>query len=362
MSPLPWLRARRSATLLALAALVVPGYACDLPTRVPLLDTDWEAVVLTDTITTAELLPASMRVDDRGFVLDSFAVSSEVRLGDVCELCTCFDGPIPPIEMDPRDWRVELPAGLSEANLEGGTARLTLHNEVGFDVLDDGIGGKGWLDVAFVDTRTEEELDRVHVEGSLPPGDSLVVAFDLAGLVLSPYLVARVSGATPGTDCRTVEITPDLGFRADVALRDVVARSVHVLVSDAAVALPDYDLELPDAVADRLRPGDARVSVEVEASTRLPASLGLELSAASSPDALFTGEAALYTPLTLPAAAPGDPIRVRKEYLVDLAPLEGADRLYLATHNRVLGSRRVELRGSESIEFSVRLRARIPSR
>lgn len=326
------------------------------------METEWEAVLVADTIATAQLLPESMRIGPEGFILDEFTTSNEVRLGEVCDICTCFEGPIPPIELAPQDWPMKLPPGLSEATLDGGTARLTLHNEIGFDVLDDGQGGKGWLVVEFVDIRTEKVLDSVRVAGSFPSGDSLVVVFDLSNLVLSSYLVARVSGRTPGSGCDDFELTPELGFRADVSLEDVVASSVWVLVSDWAVSLPDREFELPALIADRLRPGDAEVTVEVELGTRLPTSMELTLSAAADPAHLFTDQAALYTPLPLPAGARDQTLRIRKEYVVDVAPLQGAERLYLATRNRITGSRRVELRGSEGVEYRVTLKARIPSR
>lgn len=346
---------------LLLVAATLPAAACDIPTRVPLVDTEWEAVVLTDTITTTELLPDGMRVTEAGFVLDSFTTTSEVRLGEVCEVCTCFEGPIPPIELAPRDWEVRLPPGLAEAPLDGGAARLVLHNEVGFDVLDDGEGGKGWLLVELVDIRTGAGLDTVRVGGSFPPGDSLVVEFDLEGIVLSPFLVARMSGRTPGSGCHDVDVTPDLGFRADVALRDVLAPWVRVDLSDAAVTPAGRDIDLPGFVADRLRPGDAEVVVDVSLASRLPTAVDLSLSAAPTPGSLFTGAAALYTPLLLPAGG-DEPVVVRKEFVVDVAALEGADRLYIASRGRVAGDRRVELRGGEGIEYRVTLRARIPSR
>ena len=76
-------------------------------------------------------------------MIDSFSAEGEVRLRDVCELCTCFQGPIPSFQLSPHDWPVPLPAGVLSAKLESGRADVTIHNQVGFDILYDGDGHDG---------------------------------------------------------------------------------------------------------------------------------------------------------------------------------------------------------------------------
>lgn len=124
------------------------------------------------TVAAADLLPAGVRVDPWGFTIDSFAAAASIRLGEVCELCICFDGPIPGLDITPHDWPVRLPAGLSEAQLLAGRARLVLVNEIGFDVLDDGISGKGYLDIVLIDRYTDTVIESVHLDGTFPPADS----------------------------------------------------------------------------------------------------------------------------------------------------------------------------------------------
>jgi hypothetical protein len=248
------------------------------------------------------------------------------------------------------------------ATLESGTARVVLHNEVSFDLLNDGDGNQGWMFVHLTDTRDGTLLQTVFLGEPFPPGDSLDLSFDLTGLELNRYLVARVSGRMPGSGCQDVELTPESGIRARVELDEVVASSVEVWVNDQALAMPERSFPLPSLVADRLRSGEAELTVEVEIATRLPAGVEIGMSAAGARDDLFTANAALYTPLLIPVGGREAPRWVRKLYVVRLDPLRTADRLYLHTRNRFLESRPMVLRGGESVTYQIRVRAEIPSR
>jgi hypothetical protein len=70
-------------------------------------------VAVEKNVRTADLLPDGVRIDPRGFVIDSFSATSSIRLGDVCELCTCFDGPIPELEFSEHEWPLRLPSGMT---------------------------------------------------------------------------------------------------------------------------------------------------------------------------------------------------------------------------------------------------------
>ena len=346
--------------VLLAGALALGG--CDLPTELPRWDTAWDVVLAADTISTAELLPDELGLTDEGFVLEDFQSESTVALGDVCELCTCFDGPIPPLEIAPTDWELRLPPRVLAVRVLRGSAELVLHNEMAFDILDDGEGGRGFLQVELVDTRTDEVFETVRFDDPLPPGDSVRLDFDLPSLDLTPRVVARVRGETPGSGCDDVELDPEDGFRARVRLRNVVARDALVILSDESVAPPGRTVELPGGLADRLRPDDAELAAEVEVGSRLPAAVDVELSAAADPDDLYTARAALFTPLVLPMGGVDAPAEVRKTFLMELDRLEGAESLRLEGRSRITTSRIVRLRGGESVTYRVRLRARIPNR
>lgn len=341
--------------------LALPFQACDLPTRLPLYDTYWDVVAVRDSISTDDLLPAAVRATSEGFTIDSWSVDGEVLLGDVCEVCTCFEGPVPSFEIAPHDWPVELPPGLIGATLERGSAHLVLHNHVGFDVLDDGDGGRGFLAVALTDVRDGKVMRQVAITEPFPPGDSLRLSFDMTGLALSQYLVARVHGFMPGSKC-PVPLTPESGFRSTVELRDVLASSVEVWVTDQALRLPERSFDLPSFVAERLRPGDASLTLEVAVETSLPADLEIGLSAAGRLEDLFSERAALYTPLLIPAGSVGASREVSKTYVVQIGPLYRADRIHLDTRNRFVARGPMRLEGGESVSYRVRLRAEVPSR
>lgn len=349
---------------LAGAALLValPGLgACDIPTETPRWNTDWTLLGIQDSIVTGELLPEAVREVGTAFVLDSIASSRKITLGQVCEVCTCFEGPIPRIEIAPQDWTVPLPSGVSEATLTRGTARVKLVNQLGFDLLDNGEGDRGWLLAQLVDRRTNTVMDSVRIEDPFPPGDSLTLSFDLQGLQLHRSMVARVQGVTPGTGCESIDLTEDLGIRADVVVRDMEATGVKITLYDHAVAVPDQTIDIPQLLRDRLRAGEAEVSLEADVVTTVGATFDLSLSLASDPSKLFTPEATLWTPIPVPPGTLEEPSRVRKLYLLDVAALQEAETLFLSGRNRVEGNRTVEIRGGEGVVYRVFIHATVPT-
>jgi len=136
---------------------------------------------------------------------------------------------------------------------------------------------------------------------------------------------------------------------------------VVIFLSDAAVAVPDEVIDLPEAVANRLRAGEARVTLDVEVITTVAAELDLVMSVAGDPAHLFTENAALYTPVPIPSGSLEEPSIVRKSFLLDLEGLEGAEALHLSARNRVAGSRSVSIRGGEGVHYRVIIRAELPS-
>jgi len=354
-------RLRPNARGIGLALLSALGVgavaACDLPTELPRWDTVWDVAVVSDTVATSSLLPEGVRISGEGFVVDTFRSESSVRLRDVCELCTCFEGPIPELEIAPTDFPVRLPSGVLRADILRGSADVVLHNETGFDVLRNEEGDRGFLLVELTDSWTGEVLESVLVDEPFPPGDSLSLTLELPRIELSSRHVARVSGRTPGSGCDTVPLTPESGFRSRVALREVVSSGVQVILSDATLRVPSRDLDLPGWLAERLRPEDAELAVEVEVDSRVPVRYELELSAASDPTALFTERAALFTPLVVDGSG-----SVTRRFLLDLERIQDADRLLFESRSRVLGSRIVRLEGDEAVTYRVRVLARVPTR
>lgn len=333
-----------------------------MPFDAPEWSTDWTFLGIEDTVATSRFLPQGVREGGDGFVVDSLGTSQAVLLGDVCEVCTCFTGPIPPVTITPSEWYLPLPPGLSAARIATGTARVVLVNELGFDLLRDGQGGEGFLSVQLVDRLTNEAVDSLRFSEPFPPGGSIDLSFDLAGLEVHRNMVARVQGFTPGSGCDTVPLAPESGILTDVVLEDVRAQDVTVIVSDAALVIEPEAIDLPGLVSDRLRPGDARLSLEVEMITSVPIEVEVLLSVAASPEALFTEKSGLFTPILVPPGSPEDPGTVRKTFLLDVEEIERAETLHIDSRNRVLGSRRVTVRGGERVAYRVWLHAELPSR
>jgi hypothetical protein len=143
-------------------------------------------------------------------------------------------------------------------------------------------------------------------------------------------------------------------------LEDLVAPSVRAVLLDSDLFIPPRDFDLPGEVASRLRPGEASVFLDVDIAAALPVGTEFELSVAADPTELFTERAALYTPIVVPAASAE--LTLRKTFVVDVATLSVAERLFVSTRNRILDSPVVTLRGGESIRYRIALRAEIPTR
>jgi hypothetical protein len=235
-------------------------------------------------------------------------------------------------------------------------------NHIGFDLMDDGQGGTGRIDVVLTDGNTGEIVDRAEITESWPAGDSVALDFELSERRLYSGLVARMSGHTPGSGDCDVDLMEESGFGARVELRDVVARSVSVSVRESTLALEPKSLTLPDALASRLRPGEARVAVAVELTSRVQTAAEIDFSVAAAPDALFTGAASLHTPLVLPSGTLATPADARGLYLIDLTGVPESKHLYFAARTKITSGRVVRLTGAESIRYRLLVRAEVPSR
>jgi len=347
--------------LLPLLLLVSAG--CDLPLDLPTWETRWILDAASDTLRAEDFLPAGVRITPEGFAVDPLESGEEVTLEEICEFCICLTGPVPSLTLTPFDWGVPLPGGIRGAHLTAGTATLALINRLGFDLLRDGNGGEGFLSVELLDLREGRTLDSLRIDSPFPPGDTLHISFPLGGLELHRGVVARVRGEIPGTGCDTIPLTPELGIGTEVRIQGVVAERVQLSLSDGALSLPSRRIPIPGALGERLRPGVARVLLEVEVESRVPAEVEATLSVAARPGELFTGEAGLYTPFLIPPFISGAPDgTVRRTFLLELSRLQGAGELHLATRTRILGDRVVELTGAESLRYRVTLHAELPSR
>ena len=346
---------------LALVAIVILG-ACDLPLDPPVWTTEWTLDLVRETRATVDLLPSGVTTDGSGFTIDPVSRSDSVSLGDVCEACTCFSGPVPALDIAPRDWRLPAPGGLSAAHLTGGEATLVLRNDVGFDLLRRADGAMGHLLVELVDTRSGSVLDAVTVVQSFPVGDSLEVRFGLDGLELQQNLVARVSGRLPGSGCDAVALDEGPTIGIGLSIQGARADSVFVLLSDHAVRATTRTVDVPDWLGDRLRVGDARLTLEVLARNGVQAEIEVELSVARALDALFGETSALTTPFLVAAGGASGATSSARPYVVDVGALAGTDALSIGMRSRVIGSRRVRLTGGETLEYRVVLRAEVPNR
>lgn len=357
----------RLRTLHPFAALlaVLAAAGCDwVPTGLPRYDTVWEFTLLSDSVRTVDLLPDEMSVDERGFVLDGWTFDRSVRLDEVCELCTCFDGPIPELQLEPTDWRIQLPGGLFSAPLSSGIARLTLTNRMGFDLLVNEAGRVGVLRVEILNGTgpAAQVLLSSESTASFPTDSTLVVDFDLSGIELTPSLIARVSGTTPGTTCQNLSLDPEDGIDAFIELRDVIAPEARVVLQDSDLRIEPTSVELPGFVVDRLRPRESELLTSIRIGSRLPAAVELLLSVSTDPALHRTEASALTTPVELGAAPADAEARFDREFLIDVARLGDAETLHFESVNRVVGNRIVTLTGGEQVTWDVRVRATLPSR
>ena len=352
----------RRPRLLLLPFAVCALTGCDIPTSVPVWDTEWEVLLARDSVPVGDVLPPEVEILAGGFRVASFETRDSVRLDEVCELCTCFDGPIPELTLEAQDYDFQLPDRLLEAPLERGSAVLELTNGLGFDLLDDGLGGRGFIRADLVDLRTGDTLVTRAWDESFPEGSTVTLELPLDGVLLHRSIVARVTGTTPGSRCDDLVLDPSDGLDVRVELRDVEAPSARILLNEADLAPPVRRAALPDAIADRLRPGEADLVVDLEVSSSLGLAVDLDLSVAASSEVLHASGAALDTPVRIPAGSLTDPVRLVRGYVVDPGLLVGRDSLIVSGRTSLSRGRTVTVTGPELLTYDVRLRARIPSR
>lgn len=338
-------------------------YSCDLPLEAPVWSTEWAVDLVVEDRSTVEFLPSGVSTDGHGFDIEPISRTDAVLLEDVCETCLCFSGPIPAIDLEPFSFALPAPGSLSSAVLDAGTARVTLVNNVGFDLLSDpSTGAFGLARVELVDTRTEALLDSVLVTDPFPPGDSIDISFDLAGIELQRNLVARFSASIPGTQCDSIPLTSESGIGTNLSLSDARAREIFVLVSDGQLGAPIRTIDLPAVLSDRIRAGDTRLVLEIEADNGVPLDVEYQVSVATVAEELFTSDAALFAPVRVLPGSTDSPVRTERPLVVDAAKLVGAGSVNVAVRARVLGSRRIRLIGAERLRVRATLRAELPSR
>jgi len=342
--------------------LLLAGSGCDLPTAVPAWDTEWELLLARDSVPVRDVVPPEVELVPDGFRVSRFVTRDSVRLEEVCELCTCFDGPIPQLTLEPQDYRFDLPNRLLEAPLSSGTAVLELTNGLGFDLLDDGFGNLGFVRADLVDQRTGDTLVTRVYGDAFPDQATVALTFPLDGVLLSRSIVARVTGITPGSQCDDLSLDPTDGLDVRVELRDIEAPSARILLNEADLAPPVRRAALPDFIASRLRPDASDIVVALTASSSLGLPVDLELSMAGASEDLYRAAAALTTPVRIAPGAPDDPTELRREYIVDPAVLQGRDSVVVAGRTSLSQGRSVIVRGPEVLTYEVRLRARVPSR
>jgi len=359
---MPSSRGLSAALVAPCAAALAVATGCDIPTSLPVWDTEWELVLARDSVAVRELLPDEVALGDDGFRVASFVRADSVRLDEVCELCTCFDGPIPEVELETQDYELGLPARLVEAPLVRGVARLELTNGLGFDLLDDGLGNRGFIRTDLVDRRTGDTLVTRVVDDPFPDGATVSLDFPLDGVLLHGSLVARVSGVTPGSSCEELSLHPSDGIDVRVEIRDVLAAEATIVLVAADLAPDLQRASLPDPLSDRLRPQESDLVVSLGVRSGLPLPVDLDLSVAASSSELFAPSAALTTPVRIAAGDPADVRPVRREFVVDPARLQGRDSLVVSGRTALPLGNLITVTGSEAITWDVRLHARVPSR
>jgi len=359
---MPDTRSRSALLASALSTLLWGIGGCDIPTSLPVWETEWELVVARDSVAVSALLPTEITLAEEGFRVDSFIRADSVRLDEVCELCTCFDGPIPELELETQDYELGLPARLVEAPLTRGTAVLELTNGLGFDLLDDGAGNRGFIRTDLVDRRTGDTLvTRVFGE-SFPDSATVTLEFPLDGVLLHGSLVARVSGFTPGSSCESLSLDPADGLDIRVEIRDVLAPTATIVLNEADLAPDLQRASVPTSLTDRLRPDAADLVLALGVRSALPLPIDLDLSVAASTRELFGAGAALTTPVRIEAGQVGDSEPLLREFVVSPALLQGRDSLVVSGRTTLPAGNLITVTGPESITWDLRLRARVPSR
>lgn len=257
-------RVRRWTRGTVACALTLAAAACAFPTEAPILEQRWNVPAESTEIGVAELLPASVTIQNGLFAVAVPAPAAVTRgLYQDCQACAAADGQTiaKPAFTAVATSTTRLPAELASATLTSGTVRVNVTNQYAFDPMNPAPGTRGSIIVEVLNAGNT--LGSVTFDGAawpLPPGQTRGLDVDITGAVsgADPVIISvRLTSpaGSPAQMSSTQRIVVEgavVGVRTTAAKVDVTARQIN---STSELDLSDVDDELTqrlDSAAIRL--------------------------------------------------------------------------------------------------------------
>jgi hypothetical protein len=188
---------------------VVPWIAlfaggCDVPTGLPVLETEWTAPGPSTLVPSAAFLPSDATVSDDGAsaTVALLRADSTVTPRGMCGACAGFEGlrVLKPAFATTLELAVPIPGELRGGELVSGEVEVELRHAMGFDPLQPGLGNTGTL---RLEVRSgDEALGTLVLDGAtdaFPSGQPLrrTIPLEAGGSVAEGPLILRATLDSP---------------------------------------------------------------------------------------------------------------------------------------------------------------------
>ncbi|HPF34547.1 MAG TPA: hypothetical protein P5571_03135 [Candidatus Krumholzibacteria bacterium] len=238
---------------------------------------------------------------DAGTAIGAIRLDDAPPLGFGFSLEEIYPGasslPAGPVVLPAFDFELEADGAaiedLQSAELESGTLRLTLYNEL--PIAMSGTEAPARISVALIDPADGTVLATVEFAAPVAPGAAATATADLAGLTLPGTVAVSLTGGSDGGFASS-GLAPDDGLAVEVALEELVVTAATAVIGaqsfteSGGVPLPD-DLGI---LAARLGGGSLDVSLRNDLEVPCTATL-------TFPEIVLSSGAPLALVLDLPA-------------------------------------------------------------
>jgi len=208
---------------------------CDIPTDVPIWDTEWRASAGQASLTAADVLPSDVVKIGNSFSLPIFPSTAGLALSRFCTACTAASGPKPAFDAV-AVYQPSTPVDVVGGTIIAGEGRFSLRHSWGFDPLRPGGTATGSLSIEIVG-QTGDVLGVATLDGAeidFPSGTTRTLSVPVNGGRLEGGSEIRVRVASPAGADATLDPSAELAVSL---LSDsfLLASSVDIRISDAAV-------------------------------------------------------------------------------------------------------------------------------
>jgi len=248
---------RRLATLL-LGTLA----ACDVPTRAPQWDVEWNVPSSSTRISIASLLPPSVTVnsDTSAFQFNIPTLSVTEDVATACPACGTGVLPKPAFTMS-MTASTSLPSEVLSATIANDTLQFTVVNNLSYDPLNPSAApgaAKGWSVIVVRNGTTILGRDSVNgATTALPSGGTVVRRIALAGTVSSSSPITFDGTIySPAGDPVTFDPSQTVSVTAATPTISVSSASIALSNTPVAATATSFDLTgMSSDVIDRIQSG-----------------------------------------------------------------------------------------------------------